>query len=62
MSNQTIVRKVVTVAATFTSRPSLETIKALKAAGAEYSNGQWVRSVPEGVVVDEKDAAKLFAA
>lgn len=62
MTNQAIVRKITTVVATFTNKPSTETIKALKEAGAEYKNGQWVRSVPEGVNVDEKDAAKVFAA
>lgn len=63
MSNiQAIVRKTVTIAATFTGKPSLEERNAMKAGNAEFKNGQWVRTVSESVLVDEKDAAKLFAA
>ena len=59
---QAIIRKTVTVAATFTGTPSPEERKIMKAAGAEYKNGQWVRSISESGIVDEKEAAKLFAA
>lgn len=59
---QAIVRRTYTVAATFTGVPSPEERKSLKASGAEFKNGQWVRSHSESVIVDEKDAAKLFAA
>lgn len=62
MSNQAIIRKVTIIAATCTGKPSPETIKALKATGAEFKNGQWIhRTSPDGVIVDEKDAAKVFA-
>jgi hypothetical protein len=59
---QAIVRKTVTIAATFTGVPSPEDRARLRAAGAVYKNGQWVRSRSESVIVDEKDAAKLFEA
>jgi hypothetical protein len=63
MSNiQAIVRKTVIITATFTGVPSPEERTTMKAANAEFKNGHWVRSVSESVLVDEKDAAKLFAA
>lgn len=62
MSIQAIVRKTTTVAATYTGVPSMEERQMLKSAGAVFKNGQWVRSTSESMIVDGKDAAKLFAA
>ncbi len=59
-TNQAIVRKVYTVAATFTGKPTEEERRKLKAAGAEFKNGQWVRTASDAVVVDESEVAKLF--
>ncbi len=58
---QAIVRKTVTVAATFTGVPSPEERKALKASGAEFKNGQWVRSESESVIIDGSEVPKVFA-
>ncbi len=62
MSNiQAIVRRSTTVAATFTGVPTPEDRKALKAAGAEFKNGQWVRTESESVIIDGADVPKVFA-
>lgn len=61
MPIQAIVRRTTTVAATFTGVPSPEERKALKAAGAEFKNGQWVRSESESVIIDGSEVAKVFA-
>ena len=45
MTTQAIIRTSYTVAATFTGVPTIEERKALKASGAEYRNGQWVRTI-----------------
>jgi hypothetical protein len=56
-----IVRKTVTIAATFTGIPSPEERKAMKAAGAEFKNGQWVRSESESVIIEGSEVPKVFA-
>jgi hypothetical protein len=58
---QAIVRRSITIAATFTGIPSPEDRKALKAAGAEFKNGQWVRTESESVIIDGSEVAKVFA-
>ena len=61
-STKAIVRKSYTVAATFTGIPSAEERAKLKAQGAEFKNGQWVRTITESDIFDESEVAKLFAA
>ncbi len=61
MSLQAIVRRTTTVAATFTGIPSPEERKALKASGAEFKNGQWVRTESESAIIDGSEVSKVFA-
>jgi hypothetical protein len=62
MTIQAIVRRSYTVTATFTGVPTPEERKALKAAGAEFRNGQWVKNNAESVILDAADAVKLVTA
>ena len=62
MTIQAIIRTSYTVAATFTGVPTVEERKSLKASGAEFRNGQWVRTISESKVVDAADAVAAFAA
>jgi hypothetical protein len=59
---QAIVRKTTTVAATFTGVPTKAERDKLKAEGAGFKNGQWVRSVSESVICNEAEVATHFAA
>lgn len=64
MSNQlqAIIRRPSTVAATFTGKPSDSARERMKAAGAEFKNGQWVLTVNETSLGSEEDAVKAFEA
>jgi hypothetical protein len=59
---QAIVRKTVIVSATYTDVPSFEERTRLKAQGAIFKNGNWVRNISESVIVDALEVPKHFAA
>lgn len=59
---QAIVRQSYTVTATFTGAPTAEQRAALKKAGAEFKNGQWVRTQAESRIVDADNAVASFTA
>ena len=59
---QAIVRRTTTVAITFTGIPSLDERKAMKSQGAEFKNGQWVRSVSDSEILNSPEAVKAFFA
>ena len=59
---QAIIRKSHTVTATFTGAPTPEQRAALKKSGAEFKNGQWVRTQAESRIVDADDAVAAFTA
>lgn len=62
MSNiQAIVRRSTTIAATFTGVPTPEERKAMKAAGAEFKSGQWVRTESESAIIDGSEVPKVFS-
>jgi len=61
MTIQAIVRRSYTVTATFTGVPTPEERKALKAAGAEYRNGQWVKNTSTSDIVGSTEAVTHFA-
>lgn len=44
MSNQVIVKRIITDVAIFTDKPALDEIKHLKTCGFRYDKGQWSRS------------------
>lgn len=60
MTIQAIVRRTTTIAATFTGVPTPEERKAMKATGAEYKNGQWVRTESESVIIAGSEVPKVF--
>lgn len=60
MTIQAIIRRSYTVTATFTGVPTPEERKALKAAGGEFKNGQWVRNNADSRVVDAAEAVASF--
>lgn len=61
-SVQAIIRRPSTVAATFTGKPGEATRARMKAAGAEFKNGQWVLSMNESSLGSEEDAVRAFEA
>lgn len=62
MSLQAIVRRTVTVSATYTGVPSPAEREKLKAQGAEFKSGQWVRSRSVSDIVGENDVIAYFNA
>lgn len=61
MTVQAIIRRSYTTTATFTGVPTPEERAALKKAGAEFRNGQWVRTQAESLIVDAAEAVAAFA-
>ena len=62
MSIQAIIRQSYTQTATFTGVPSPEQRAALKRSGAEFRNGQWVKTQADSRIVDAADAVAAFIA
>jgi hypothetical protein len=62
MTIQAIVRRSYTVTATFTGTPTPEERKAMKAAGAEFKNGQWVKYSSQSEILEAPAASAAFAA
>lgn len=60
MTTQAIIRRSLTVTATFTGAPTPEQRAALKKSGAEFRNGQWVRTQAESLIVDGAEAVAAF--
>ena len=57
---QAIIRQSFTITATFTGAPTPEQRAALKAAGAEFKNGAWVRNQAKTDLVDVPEALAAF--